>query len=82
MVLTLIEQMIKEINTCLSEGKLIGAWDELNEIFGILGFTTQLSYEVSAEDKTLFVKWNEAVKAKDFKLADQLREELKAKGLN
>jgi cysteinyl-tRNA synthetase len=25
MVLTLIEQMIKEINTCLSEGKLIGA---------------------------------------------------------
>jgi cysteinyl-tRNA synthetase len=82
MVLTLMEQMIKDINAGLTTGKLIGSWDELNEILGILGFTTQLSYELSAEDKALIVKWNQAVQAKDFDQADQLREQLKVKGLN
>jgi len=81
LVLTLIEQVIKNINIGLDENKLVADWKELQTIFSALGFKNQLSHLVESEDKAMFKKWKELVVEKQFEQADLIRESLIKKGL-
>jgi cysteinyl-tRNA synthetase len=54
---------------------------EFDEVFGLgLKDVKEEKVEISSEIKELIDKRNEAKKKKDFKLADKIREEIKAKG--
>ena len=68
-------------NRALSEeeaAKSYATWMEVHKIFG-LGMVTR-AYPEEAENQVLLQEREAARKAKDFKRADQIRDELKAKG--
>ncbi|AHI53443.1 cysteinyl-tRNA synthetase [Spiroplasma sabaudiense Ar-1343] len=74
-VITLIEQMIKDINKQIDQKKLNNLLDELLEILVVLGF----NFEFPKYDQPtlqLIREWDGYVKSKNFTKADELREVL------
>lgn len=78
-------EWIRETNRLLATGQLssvqaaaaLAAWQRIDSVFG-LGRKPEV--EATAEIQTLLQSRQEARKAKDFKRADAVRDELKAKG--
>ncbi|ATG97670.1 cysteine--tRNA ligase [Mesoplasma lactucae] len=81
MVLTEIEQAIKEINKDLTNKQITPTFMELKEILRILGFKYELDYTVSEADKQELKEWKQLIKNKEYDKADKLRESLSKKGL-
>lgn len=77
-VLTLVIRLVKEINQALRVNDVVLLAAKVNTlklIMSILGI--ELSYtKMTLEDKTLYNEWNEAKKAKNFELADNIRAKL------
>jgi cysteinyl-tRNA synthetase len=78
-------EFVRETNKRIAEKKisareaqaLLAAWEKLD---GVLGLGMPQSSEAPPEIQQLLEQRQQARKAKDFKRADQLRDELKAKG--
>jgi len=82
-----IFEWVREKNRMLAEGKMTSAaaasalasWKRIDSVFGLAAGVKQIS-EIPAEISALLEARQAAKKAKDFKRADELRAELKAKG--
>lgn len=80
-----IFENVRESNRLLAANELspesaaskLAAWEKINSV---LGLRVGREMEIPAELNSLLEQRNEARKAKDFKRADVLRDELKAKG--
>ncbi|MEO7299710.1 MAG: cysteine--tRNA ligase [Verrucomicrobiota bacterium] len=76
---------VREINRLLAANEMsaasaasqLAAWEKINSV---LGLRANSEMEIPVELNSLLEQRNEARKAKDFKRADVLRDELKAKG--
>ena len=81
----MIFEWVHKLNKQLAENKLtapqaaaaLAAWQKMD---GVLGIGTVAESEVPAELTALLDERQAARKAKDFKRADAIRDELKAKG--
>lgn len=81
-----IFELVRFINTHLDEtsaaGDIQSAKAMLDELTGVLGIAQRNRQELLDEDiEALIAKRQEARKNKDFALADQIRDDLKAKGI-
>ena len=80
-----IFEWVRETNRLLAANQLppenaaagLAAWDKVNSV---LGFAAAVEAEIPAELNALLDERNAARKAKDFKRADAIRDELKSKG--
>ncbi len=75
LVITLIDQLIKELNK--SESKEI--FNTINQVLSILGVQTK-TQDVTDEDLAKYHAWQQARKDKDYAEADSLRDYLSNKG--
>ncbi len=83
--ITDIFNLVRQTNTSAQEGKvsseaLTAARDKILELTGVLGIVLDLEEAIPEEITELANKRAEAKKAKDYALADQLRDEIQAKG--
>jgi len=83
--ITDIFNLVRQTNTSAQEGKvsseaLIAARDKILELTGVLGIVLDLEEAIPEEITELANKRAEAKKAKDYALADQIRDEIQAKG--
>ncbi len=82
---SVVFEWVRELNRQLAENRLdaagaaaaLATWDRLDTVLGV-GAPAEI--EVPAEINALLAARQEARKARDFKRADALRDELKAKG--
>ncbi|MEO5803188.1 MAG: cysteine--tRNA ligase [Verrucomicrobiota bacterium] len=80
-----IFEWVRETNRLIAANQLppekaasaLAAWEKINSV---LGFTTMGETEISVEINSLLEQRNAARKAKDFKRADAIRDELKFRG--
>ena len=83
--ITDIFNLVRQTNTSAQEGKvsseaLTAARDKILELTGVLGIVLDLEEAIPEEITELANKRAEAKKAKDYALADQIRDEIQAKG--
>lgn len=82
-VMTLIEQLVKEINLAIRNKAYDGLtmkWNALDQILNVLGI--QLFVErMTNEQLEIYKKWNQARQDKDFDAADEYRGQLVAWGI-
>ncbi|ATZ21296.1 cysteine--tRNA ligase [Mesoplasma tabanidae] len=83
-VLTLIEEVLKDINRLISLNELKALStkiNSLNYIFKTLGFSMCVNVFASEEEKDIFWAWKKAVSEKEFEKADEIRAILISKGI-
>ncbi|ATZ17696.1 cysteine--tRNA ligase [Mesoplasma melaleucae] len=83
-VLTLIEDVLKDINkVLLSKDFLVitKKINALNFVLNTLGLSIKIDANVNVNDKQTFLMWKELISAKDFEQADKIRESLVEKGI-
>jgi cysteinyl-tRNA synthetase len=82
--ITALQSLIKLVNVTIRQRKDIGYYNQLLEamkyMIDILGLKVDLE-PMSDEDRHLYQEWQKARKAKDFSLADQLRQTLIERGI-
>ena len=83
--ITAIFNLVRETNTAVSAGNcsdsaLKAALDKFNELTDVLGIVTEVKSDIPSEVMDLVNKRAEAKKAKDFALADSLRDQITALG--
>ena len=83
--ITDIFNLVRQTNTSAQEGKvsseaLTAARDKILELTGVLGIVLDLEEAIPEEITELANKRADAKKAKDYALADQIRDEIQAKG--
>ena len=83
--ITDIFNLVRQVNTSAQEGKVSAdglkkARDKIVELTGVLGILLDLEDEIPEEITELANKRAEAKKAKDYALADQIRDEIQSKG--
>ena len=83
--ITDIFNLVRQVNTSAQEAKvsaamLTAARDKILELTGVLGILLDLEEAIPEEITDLANKRAEAKKAKDYALADQIRDEILAKG--
>ncbi len=83
--ITDIFNLVRQTNTSAQEGKVSAdvlkqARDKIVELTGVLGIVLDLEDEIPEEITGLADKRAEAKKAKDYALADKIRDEIQAKG--
>ena len=81
-----IFELVREINTRISEGYkdrefLQSALDLFNELTGVLGIVTKEEETLEEEIEKLIEQRQQARKEKNWKLADEIRDKLKAMGI-
>jgi len=78
-------ELAKDINIAISASPdketLEYAASIFDELSGVLGFEMKKNVTIDAEIEALIQKRQEARKARDFKTADAIRDELKARGI-
>ncbi len=84
--ISVIFEMVRYINSNItvesSKGSLQKAYDILVELCGVLGLLDKKQETTLEEEVEILIeKRQQARKDKDFKLADEIRDELKAKGI-
>ncbi|ATQ35250.1 cysteinyl-tRNA synthetase [Mesoplasma entomophilum] len=83
-VLTLIEEIIKEINKLILTKefeKFALKINSLNYILKTLGLSVNINTIISQDEKEIFWSWKRAVSEKDFEKADEIRKVLISKGV-
>ena len=80
-----IFNLVRQVNSSAQEAKVSAdklkeARDKIVELTGVLGILLDLEDEIPEEITELANKRAEAKKAKDYALADQIRDEIQAKG--
>lgn len=82
--ITALQSLIKLVNVTIRQRKDIGYYNQLLEamkyMIDILGLKVDLQ-PMSDENRHLYQEWQKARKAKDFSLADQLRQTLTERGI-
>jgi cysteinyl-tRNA synthetase len=83
--LAAIFDLVKEMNRYLdankSENTIKGAYDLLMELTGVLGIIQKKEEQIDSEIENLIEKRQQARKDRNWALADEIREELKNKGI-